>query len=157
MRIATIFIPVLTTALLLSASETTAQEEIYRWVDKDGVVHFGNQPGQQADAELVEIQTPPVNNSQPYSEPESADTGDPQPSYAQQQRDERANQQRVAAERKEIVDRLCEDTRDVVARLEPMPRVMVTKEDGTTIRMDDNDRLEKLGEAKQFIADNCDD
>jgi hypothetical protein len=156
MRMATIFIPVLTTALLLSATETMAQEEIYRWVDKDGVVHFGNQPGEQADAELVEIQTPPANSTQTNSEPESAEPGHSQPTYAQQQRDERATNKKEAAERKEMVDHLCEQTRQVVARLEPMPRVMVTKEDGTTIRMDDNDRLEKLGEAKQFIAENCD-
>jgi len=156
MRIAAIFISVLTTTLLISAPETMAQEEIYRWVDKDGVVHFGNQPGEQADAELVEIQTPPANTTQTYSEPESTDTGDPQPSYAQQQRDERAKNKKEAAESKMENDALCAQTRDIVARLEPMPRVMVTKEDGTTIRMDDNDRLEKLGEAKQFIADNCD-
>ena len=52
---------------------------------------------------------------------------------------------------------MCEQARVAVAKLEPMPRVMVTQADGSTIRMDDNDRLEKLGEAKKFIADNCDD
>jgi hypothetical protein len=29
-------------------------------------------------------------------------------------------------------------------------------EDGTVTRMDDNKRLESLGEAKAYIAENCD-
>jgi hypothetical protein len=157
MRIASIFTSVLLAALLLSTLQSMAQEEIYRWVDKDGVVHFGDQPGEQVDAELVEIKAPPENPAQPYSEPKPTDTDNSEPSYAQQQRDERARKRKEAEQRKAESEFLCAQARQVEAKLEPMPRVIVTREDGSTYRMDDNDRLEKLAKAKQLIAENCDD
>ncbi len=49
----------------------------------------------------------------------------------------------------------CERSRRVVAKLEPMTRVLVRQDDGTVIRMDDNDRMERLSEEKAFIAENC--
>ena len=156
MRIAKIFITVLMTVLVLSGTDSIAQEEIYRWVDENGVIHFGNQPGNQADAERVEIQKAPENNSPSFSDPVSADTGLPQPSYAQQQRDERAERHRETLERSKKTAHTCDQARLVVAKLEPMPRVLVTYPDGTTKRMDDNERLEKLAEAKEYIAKNCD-
>ena len=51
---------------------------------------------------------------------------------------------------------LCKNNRERVATLEPVTRVLYEQEDGSVVRMDDNDRLEKLAESKAFIAENCD-
>ena len=86
----------------------------------------------------------------------SLETTEAQPSYAQQLRDERAENRRISADKqREIID-LCERHRQVEATLEPMPRVIVQNEDGSVERMDDNVRLEKLAVSKAFIAENCD-
>ena len=156
MRISTFFLAVLITTLALSTTQTVAEEQIYRWVDKDGVVHFEPRPDGNADAEVVELKRAPDYDSQSNPEPSSPYATDPQASYAQKQREQRIQNRDEAAEKQKEMDILCENNRDRVATLEPVTRVMYKQEDGTVIRMDDNDRLEKLGESKAFLAENCD-
>ena len=155
MRIATILMAVFISILVLSATDAIAEDEIYRWVDENGVVHFGDRPGGQAGVEKIDIPESRINSTQPASADASGDTSQ-QPSQAQQQRDERAVNRKEAAEKQEVLEANCATRRQEVAQLEPSTRVMVTYEDGTVIRMDDNDRLEKLNEAKAYIAENCD-
>jgi len=155
MRIATILMAVFISMLVLSATDATAKNEIYRWVDENGVVHFGDRPGGQAKVEKIDIPENRVSNTRPASVAASGDTSQ-QPSYAQQQRDERATNRKEAAEKQKALEAGCAQRRQLVAQLEPSTRVMVRYEDGTVTRMDDNDRLEKLGEAKAYIAENCD-
>lgn len=155
MRIATFFVAVLIATLTLSTTQAVAEEEIYRWVDKDGVVHFGNRPEGHKDAEVVDVEKAPAYD--PQSDPASSSVfdSDPEPTYAQKLRDERAQGRKKAAEKQEEMDGLCDTARKRVATLEPFTRVLLEKEDGSVTRMDDNDRLEKLNESKAFIAENC--
>jgi hypothetical protein len=155
MRIATILTAVFISTLLLSAMDAIAEDEIYRWVDENGVVHFGNRPGGQAGAEKIDIPESHISNTRPASASAQADEIQ-QPSYAQQRRDERAKIHKEAAEKEQAIAAGCEQRRQLVAQLEPSTRVMVRLEDGTVTRMDDNKRLETLGEAKAYIAENCD-
>ena len=50
----------------------------------------------------------------------------------------------------------CEQRYQLVSQLEPSTRVIVEYEDGTVGRLDDNERLEMLNEAKAYIAEKCD-
>lgn len=156
MRIATFFTASLFAALALSATDAVANDEVYRWVDKDGVVHFGDQPSPQANAETITIETSPGSSSQPYSAPESADTGQQQMSVAAQKRADRAEKRKEAAEQREAIAAGCEQRHQLVAQMEPSTRVIVEYEDGTVGRLDDNERLETLAEAKSYIAEKCD-
>src|SRR3972149_11069034 len=49
-------------------------QEIYRWVDKDGIVHYADQPG-APDAERIEL----VGLSTYEAEASSAESGEPEP------------------------------------------------------------------------------
>jgi hypothetical protein len=153
MRITTISVAALMIALVLSASNAVAKNEVYRWVDENGVVHFGDRPDGQTNAEQVDIQKSP-SSSLSSSSPVSTNT-DQQPSYADQLRDERAEKRRAAAGQQQAIAAGCVQRRQLVAQLEPSTRVMVEHEDGTVTRMDDNERLETLGEAKAYIAEKC--
>jgi hypothetical protein len=157
MRIATICVTALFATLALSSATALAGETVYRWVDKDGVVHFGNRPEGHADAEIVDVETKPAATSPEAStEQPSVDETIPQPTHAQKLRDERAQGRKAAAEEKREMEVLCKNNRERVATLEPVTRVMYEQEDGSVVRMDDNDRLEKLAESKAFLAENCD-
>jgi len=57
----------------LMLSLAAEPQEIYRWVDKDGVVHYADQPG-AADAKRVEILAP---NSYEATPPEAGDYSAP--------------------------------------------------------------------------------
>lgn len=159
MRTATIFLMIFSATFMLWVPETAAQDEIYRWVDKDGVVHFGDRPDSQGSAEIVEIQQDV--NSDDSNVPESGSSAsaqqpDPAPSYAQQVRDERAKKRAEAAAINEKTKAACERVSQYLATIEPSTRVMVTQEDGTVTRMDGEVRAQKVAESKAFLAENCD-
>jgi hypothetical protein len=159
MRYSTIITTIFITITLAWVPYSTVAEEVYRWVDENGVVHFGDRAPKQGDAEKVAIQPSSGAHNLPAAEPSSPyakqEEGTP-PSVAQQRRDERAVIKQEKTENAEAIANMCTQARGVVAQLEPSPRVNVTHEDGTVTRMDDNDRLEKLNEAKAFVAENCD-
>ena len=149
----TVFIP----AFVLMASDAIAKDSVYRWVDDKGVVHFSNRPADAANAEKIDIQTSEVKSTAPVSDVErDAIYAQPsEPSQAQQQRDERAKNRQEAAELAEAVAAGCDQRRQIVAQLEPSTRVMVRGEDGEVYRLDDNERLKALDEAKAYIAEKC--
>lgn len=158
MRFATFFMIISIGAFTMWAPQSAATEEVYRWVDEDGVVHFGDRRPEQADVEMISIPQSQTTGTQPSmgAGPVNQEkTQAPQPNAAQQAREARAEKRREREAKAYATEQSCATAREVVSQLEPKPRVMVTHEDGSVTRMDDNDRLETLGEAKAFIAENC--
>ena len=161
MHIATFFTSILFASLVLLATDAVADDEIYRWVDENGVVHFDDLPDPKTNSEVIEIKSKAGNStlSAPaYSSPAATD-GDQQEeptlSAAQQKRADRAEKRKEAAEMQAAVAAGCKQRRQLIAQLEPSPRVMVTNKDGTVGRMDDNERLKILTEAESYIANKC--
>lgn len=159
MRIATIIMAIFISTLALSARDAVAGDEIYRWVDKNAVVHFGDRPPDHTQTEQIDVQQGLVGTitAAPEHQPAGTDEQEePQPSYAQQIRDERAERRMISKENEKIIAEACAQRRKLVSQLEPSPRVIIRYEDGRISRMDDNERLEMLAEAKTYIAANCD-
>ena len=155
MRVTTISIVVFIISALGFPTADTMADEIYRWVDENGVVHFGDRPDSPDNAETVRIES---SSEAPAAEPDSPYSGqqqEPTLSYAQQQRDERAKERNERADKMKSLAIECEQANKTVASLEPVIRVMVEQPDGSVVRMNDDDRLEHLRVAKEFIADNC--
>ncbi len=151
---ATISFSVLIAIFMLAATDAGAKDEVYRWVDENGVIHFDQQPGDHKEAVEIDIQS--GVGGDPASAPAAPVTApEPEPSIAQQRRDERAAKRQEAAEKQAVTDKACAEARQRVEWLEPSPRVMVTNEDGSVSRLDDDKRLELLEEAKAYIARNC--
>jgi len=151
MRIATFFMTILVTTLAFLTTDALARDEIYRWVDENGIVNFSDRPDGPGDAEKIYIE---LNQISTEPAPDISTETD-QPSYAQQQRDERAKNYTEAKQKQQELDEACEKRRQLVARLEPKPSVLVMHDDGSATRMDDDDRLARLAEYKAFIAENC--
>ncbi len=153
--------------LILASSLAVAANKIYRWVDADGIVHFGEQPPGQFNAEEVKVEKSPDYVPPPTQAPTApagapgaaADpkAGEPEPSYAQQRRDARAKAREEAAREKRQKSANCDAHRQLIAKLEPMPRVIIQREDGTVERMDDNERLDQLKKSKDYVNENCRD
>jgi hypothetical protein len=159
-RIATMMLAGLIAACGSLATDAMAAEEIYRWVDENGEVHFGDLPPENTPAEQITIKPDQVREAATGAGSAKAATdefGDPLPSYAQQLRDERAKKRQEQEEQKSITDEACTQRRQIVAQLEPSTRVMIQLEDGTVARMDDDERLKTLDEAKTYIEQNCKD
>lgn len=158
-RIANMMAAALIVALAILATDAGAEEKIYRWVDENGAVHFGDMPPDNVAAEQVRV-VPDTVSVQPSSAAttgaEAATPQEPQPSLGEQIREERAEARRKAEAQQVEIAKACEKARKLVAELEPSPRVIVKTKDGEVKRLDDNTRLETLDEARTFIAENCD-
>jgi hypothetical protein len=158
MQIAKNLMIVFVAAFVLMATDAIAEDTVYRWVDDQGVVHFGDRPNDAANAEKLEIQSTETTSPAPGSDVERDDIyAQPEgPSRAQQQREARAESRAEAAVLADAIAAGCDQRRQIVSQLEPSTRVMVRGEDGEVYRLDDNERLKALDEAKAYIAEKCD-
>lgn len=138
----------------LMTTQVMAQDTVYRWVDDKGVVHFGNRPVNAANVEEIDVHpdTPAISDV----ERDAIYAAPSEPSRAQLQREERAKNRAEASQKAQVLAADCRQRQELVARLEPTPRILERGEDGEIQRMDDDKRLEAIDDAKSFIAENCD-
>lgn len=140
---------ILTTSLLLALSASAMASQVYKWVDAQGVTHFGSQPPQGQSATSINTSAPQpkaVEEEQPAPTFESI--ADPE----QAAFDKKAKEEVAAkeAERKKY----CEDVRTNLAQLENNPRIRM-EVDGEVRRLGEDERQQRIAEAKKAIAENC--
>lgn len=118
--------------------------QIYKWVDAQGVTHFGAQPPQEHDA--ATLVTPSVPASKPARPPASTTVGD------QQAIDNKVKKQ--VAEQEAQLKAFCEQARTNLAQLQNNPRLREEVE-GELRRLSEQQRQERTAEAQRQITENC--
>jgi hypothetical protein len=137
--------------LLTLAAPVSAQ--VYKWVDAEGVTHFGSQPPQgQAATAVGSLASPPRPAAQapgPGGPPklDSQLQDDPQGAIDAKVKEEVAARE---AERK----RYCEAVRTNLAQLQNNPRVQVNI-DGEVRRLREEERQSRIAESQKAIVENC--
>lgn len=152
-RISSVFLA----GLALAAAMAFADETIYRWVDEEGNVHFGDRPPAGVEATVVS----PAYQSGGLSAQSPAGAAEPDPagqslSPAEQQRRERAQRRESALAERQRIEQNCAAMRHQRDLLEPRTSVLVAGENGEPVRLDDELRLAKLAEARAYLAEHCD-
>ncbi len=130
--------------LLLGMGPLCMAGQIYKWVDAQGVTHFGAQPPQGQEA--TSVVTPSVPAGKPPTPPRSDAIGD------QQAIDKTVKQQ--VAEQQAQLKVFCEQARTNLAQLQNNPRIR-EEIDGEMRRLTDETRQERITEAQKQIAENC--
>lgn len=139
---------ILTSSLLLALSASAMASQVYKWVDAQGVTHFSAQPPQGQQATTINTATPPPKTAEPAATPTFESSADPeQAAIDEKVKQEIATQE---AERKKY----CQTVRTNLAQLENNPRVRV-EVDGEVRRLNEEERQQRISEAKQAIAKNC--
>ncbi len=146
---------------------TAQKSSIYSWTDENGVKHYSD----RAPAEVVEnkeqipesYETIPMDtavktlNNQPVDpDAPNPDSAADELSYADQQRLEIAETRKARKEEQAERQRICLQATDELARIEPSRRVFYTDKSGETTRMDDEERVQRVEQNKQLIAEYCD-
>ncbi|WHI45124.1 DUF4124 domain-containing protein [Microbulbifer sp. JMSA004] len=126
--------------LLLAANVSAG--ELYRWVDEDGRVHFGDRPPAHADAKNVSGNLTPINSADATTAPQRSQSK--QPRNIEQQYQERLN--REAQERRQQVDKACSEARKDLEILRG--RVIFLDDNGKEIRRTERER-EQMAEDYQ--------
>jgi hypothetical protein len=139
---------ILTSSLLLALSASAMASQVYKWVDVQGVTHFGAQPPQGQQATTINTAAPPAKTAEPVATPTFESSADPEQAAI----DEKVKQQVATqeAERKKY----CESVRTNLSQLENNPRVRV-EVDGEVRRLNEEERQQRISEAKQAIGKNC--
>ena len=140
---------ILAGSLLLALSSGVMAGQIYKWVDAQGVTHFGAQPPQGQSAEALNTATPP---SKPAA---TAAPVEPQPSGEAEQHKIDQQVKKQVAEQEAERQRYCTTLRTNLAQLQNNPRVRV-EEQGEVRRLNEEERQTRIGETQQKLADTCD-
>jgi len=142
---------IITSSLLLAMSATAMASQVYKWVDAQGVTHFSAQPPQGQQATSVNTSVAPPKPAQP-AEPKTTPTFESIADPEQAAIDEKVKQE-VAAKEAEL-KKYCENVRTNLAQLENNPRLR-TEVDGEVRRLTEEERQQRIGDAKKAIAENC--
>ncbi|VVN39323.1 hypothetical protein PS862_05392 [Pseudomonas fluorescens] len=134
----------LSIGLLIGMSPLCMAGQIYKWVDTQGVTHFGAQPPQGQEATSVIIPSAPADK--PSALPRSNAIGD------QQAIDKTVKKQ--VAEQQAQLEAFCEQARTNLAQLQNNPRLR-EEIDGEMRRLTDQTRQERITEAQKQIEQNC--
>lgn len=138
---------VLASGLALALCGNAMAAQVYKWVDAQGVTHFGAQPPQGQQVETVNTVVAP-GKSVTAPAPASQEKSEPD----QQSIDRRVKQQ--VAEQEAERKRYCETMRTNLAQLQNNPRVRV-EENGETRRITEEERQARITETRDKIAENC--
>lgn len=127
----------------------SVQAATYKWVDKDGNVHYSQRPPPDTNYERLNIKTPP-----PSATPASpAAPGTQAPAAAGQNNGSDTVAQEMA-KNQEIRAKNCEAAKKNLELYTVFKRVR--KEDGTVVRLDDEERAKKIEESQAAIKEFCD-
>ncbi|MFL6607754.1 MAG: DUF4124 domain-containing protein [Pseudomonas sp.] len=134
----------LTAILLASLSPMSMAGQIYKWVDAQGVTHFGAQPPEGVDATTVGKTAAP--GAKPQAPASGGVVGD------QKMIDKQVKQQ--VAEQEAQLKAFCEQARTNLAQLQNNPRVREEVE-GEMRRLSDEERRQRIDETRAQIEENC--
>jgi len=153
------FFAVLTSALGQSQS-------VYTWTDDQGVVHYTDTPPDNPNAVEIpatEAYRPGSTGAYPEAEAEAdaavtEDENNPAAvaSYADDQRKQLDEARKESEAKKAERARICKEASDQLETIEPSRRVFFTNDQGQTERLDDEQRVAMIEQAKALIAQNCD-
>ncbi|BBP85480.1 hypothetical protein PHLH8_51220 [Pseudomonas sp. Pc102] len=158
---------ILTGSLLLALGSSAMASQVYKWVDAQGVTHFGAQPPQGQDAKSISTGTaqpkevkPSFENPYPV-QPKAEEKAEPAkpaaPANAGSDEKQKAIDEKVKADvAKQEAERkkYCDTTRTNLAQLQNNPRLRVD-EGGQIRRLSEEERQAKIAEAKKAIDENC--
>lgn len=147
---------------LFNAPAATA--EVYRWVDENGVVNYGERKPSGAEARLVNPYTAsagaPAAAATVGAAAASEAPASEQPNLSESQRSMLAELEAAEASRKAAVAKLrttnCATSQRVLKKLQARGRIRYKDANGEEVAMTDEDRDERVRQAQLSIATNCD-
>lgn len=146
--------PLGATVLVLASAQVSA-EQIYRWVDENGVVNYTQQKPRDTDAEAIFTRSgrpQVVAEAQPAGvETAEALTPEQEKMLEGLRAAEQARQHEIA----KIRDQNCQQSRDVLARLQLKNRLRVRGEDGEYRIMPEDERQERIATAQENVTRYC--
>ena len=155
-------------ALLLAAgTASTASAQMYRWVDKDGKVRYGDTPPPGAKTSSIKAPqsggvAPASGDSTPATAAKDAKKGPLTPAeqeqdYRKRQADARKSADKADAEGRGKSERNenCERTKEYLRSLESGQRIARVNPSGERYYLEDNQVAQEVAKAQQSVQQAC--
>jgi len=143
------------TALALVISTSAFADEIYKWTDKDGSVHYGDRPSGEASEERLQFSYNRTNSEaldNRVAAQRDAEESRQEARTEAAEKKQAAEEERVAAEENQAQ---CETSRAQLNRMRQSARVYRTDAAGERVYLDDVQRAESITKAEANIKENC--
>jgi hypothetical protein len=139
--------------LILGASTNSiaAENEIYRWVDDNQVVHYTQKP--PANRAFTRLDHSGLQKGIQSTAPPPVRT--PEHTNVIDTTARSAAQVASAAQSEEELALACQQAQDNLDKLGGVPRILVTEGDGEVRRLPEEERLEWLDRSEKFLKENC--
>ena len=145
---------ILAGSLLLALSTSAVASQVYKWVDAQGITHFGAQPPEGQQATSVNTSVPKPRPGLPRLDSEQPEPAPPKSTPVGDQKaiDEKVKAD-VAAQEAER-RKYCETIRTNLAQLQNNPRLRA-EVDGEVRRLSEEERQSRIKGAEKAISENC--
>lgn len=141
-------------SLLLAMAPAVMAAQVYKWVDAQGITHFGAQPPEGANAATVNTNTAQPKASSNFPPPAATKpTLPPSEDEKQKAADEKVRQE-VAQQEAERAKQ-CEQERTNLAQLKNNPRVRVEDGNGEVRRITEEERQARIASSEKNLRENC--
>ena len=138
--------------ILLALVQPALAEKVYRWVDEQGVVHFGATPP-EGGAEAVDLEY--QRNPDPAAADERLKAYQTEFDTRMEAESEAAKESRKQREEAAERERLCSNARDVLESLSLSRTTRYKQDDGSYRRYTDDEYAERVAEARERIDEYC--
>jgi hypothetical protein len=150
--------------LIAIAFSAAASAQLYKWVDKNGKVQYGDTP--PGDASKVTRLKAPASGSAPAPAAPEAKKGDakdkdkgltPEQAFKKRQKEREEAEQKEARTKAEADQKRanCEDARASLRQLESGARLTTVNAQGERVIIDDAERAQRIQRAQKTVADWC--
>ena len=141
----------------------SAAAQMYKWVDKDGKVRYGDTPPPGAKTSTVAAPSPPASGGAPAAK-DAKDAGkrpltaaEQDQAFRKRQAEEKKAAEKADAERTKQAERAgnCDRSREWLRTLQTGQRIARTDANGERIYMTDEQVAAELAKAQKSVQDFC--
>ena len=147
---------IFTGSLLLALATSAMAGQVYKWVDAQGVTHFGAQPPDGQEATSVNTSVAKPSPSLPILDSEIEQQRAPLPA-SNPVGDQKAIDEKVKAEvatQEAERRKYCDTVRTNLAQLQNNPRLRA-EVSGEVRRLTEEERQSRIKDAEKAISENC--
>jgi len=131
----------------------TAYAEVYKWVDKAGQTHYSQLPPTDYEADI--IKTRPGPQVEPAESQQAVENLIEQQASDAALREENKIKQTQQQEQRETKSKNCEIAKNNLTKYQNNPNGRTRNAAGEYIRVDENERQQKIEQLKQDIQKYC--
>ncbi len=147
-------LPLLLLSIPLWLAPTGAAAEVYKWVDEDGKVHYGDAPPTQGNSATIRTDPPPSDTAVDQSR-NRLDTLREQAAVLNKEREEREKKKEANEQEKTEQRQRCLQAKNDLRVAEFDGRVFHWDEQGNRVYLEDDERAAKRARAQKEVDTYC--